>query len=124
MKKHLSKRLIALLLAVVLCVALIAPVGASETSSKSVSFEKVSNDVVSASLDSSRSVQETAEAVTYEDSDTVRVSIILDKESTLEKGYVTMNIAENQQAMAYRQSLQAAQETMTSKISREVLGGK
>lgn len=124
MKKHLSKRLIALLLAVVLCVALIAPVGASETSSKSVSFEKVSNDVVSASLDSSRSVQETAEAVAYEDSDTVRVSIILDKESTLEKGYVTMNIAENQQAMAYRQSLQAAQETMTSKISREVLGGK
>ena len=41
------------------------------------------------------------------DADVVRVSIILQKESTLEAGYSTQGIGENATAMAYRDGLKA-----------------
>ena len=47
------------------------------------------------------------EAPAYADADVVRVSIILQKESTLEAGYSTQGIGENATAMAYRDGLKA-----------------
>ncbi len=125
MKKHLSKRLTALLLALVLCLGLTVPVGATESSGgTNVRFEQVDNSVVSGSLRNNRVVQEQAETPLYRDTDMVRVSIILSGKSTIEKGFATLNIAENSQAMAYRDRLQAQQDTVASRISQKALGGQ
>ena len=125
MRKHLSKRMTALLLALVMCMGLAVPAGAADTS-RSVKIEKVDNSAVSVSLtgDSQRATLEEEETPLYQATDVVRVSIVLDGKSTLEKGFSTMSIAENSKAMAYRSSLQAQQEAVTQKISRNVLGGE
>ena len=125
MRKHRSKRLTALVLALVLCLSLVVPVGAVGTSGgTNVRFEQVDNSVVSATLRSNRVQREQAETPLYQDTDMVRVSIVLSGKSTIEKGFATMDIAENSQAMAYRDQLQAQQETVASRISKQVLGGK
>ena len=56
-------------------------------------------------------------------SDVVRVSIVLDKASTLDAGFSTENIANNAAAMAYREGLRADQAAMTAKIE-QAIGGK
>lgn len=58
------------------------------------------------------------EAPAYADADVVRVSIILQKESTLEAGYSTQGIGENATAMAYRDGLKAEQTAVTARIER------
>jgi lactocepin len=55
--------------------------------------------------------------------DVVRVSIVLDKASTLDAGFSTENIANNAAAMAYREGLRADQAAMTAKIE-QAIGGK
>ena len=126
MRKHQSKRLISLLLALVLCLGLAVPVSAADTGSSGVQIEKVDNSAVSVSTldDSKQANLDEEETPLYQDTDMVRVSIVLEGKSTLEKGFSTRSIAENSKAVAYRDSLQAQQETVTQKISRSVLGGK
>ena len=126
MRKHQSKRLTALLLALVLCLGLAVPAGAASTGSNGVKIEKVDNSAVSVSLtdDSQQTTLTEEETPLYQDTDTVRVSIVLKGKSTLEKGFSTQHIAANSQAMAYRDGLQAQQETLAKKISKDALGGK
>ena len=126
MRKHQSKRLTALLLALVLCLGLAVPAGAASTGSNGVKIEKVDNSAVSVSLtdDSQQTTLTEEETPLYQDTDMVRVSIVLKGKSTLEKGFSTQHIAANSQAMAYRSGLQAQQETLTKKISKDALGGK
>ena len=126
MRKHQSKRLTALLLALVLCLGLAVPAGAADTTSSGVKIEKVDNSAVSVSLtdDSQQTALTEEETPLYQDTDMVRVSIVLKGKSTLEKGFSTQHIAANSQAMAYRSGLQAQQETLAKKISKDALGGK
>ena len=126
MRKHQSKRLTALLLALVLCLGLAVPAGAADTTSSGVKIEKVDNSAVSVSLtdDSQQTTLTEEETPFYQDTDMVRVSIVLKGKSTLEKGFSTQHIAANSQAMAYRSGLQAQQETLAKKISKDALGGK
>ena len=126
MRKHQSKRLTALLLALVLCLGLAVPAGAADTTSSGVKIEKVDNSAVSVSLtdDSQQTTITEEETPLYQDTDMVRVSIVLKGKSTLEKGFSTQHIAANSQAMAYRSGLQAQQETLAKKISKDALGGK
>lgn len=125
MKKYLGKRMTALLLALVMCMGLVVPAGAADTGT-SVKVEKADNSAVSVSLtdDGQQTALENEEAPLYEDTDTVRVSIVLDGKSTLKKGFSTMSIADNNKAMAYRSSLQAQQAAVTQKISRNALDGE
>ena len=53
----------------------------------------------------------------YSDSDVVRVSIVLNSPSTLEK-YSTENIASNKKAMSYRASLEKKQDKVVTKIEK------
>ena len=126
MRKHQSKRLTALLLALVLCLGLAVPAGAADTTSSGVKIEKVDNSAVSVSLtdDSQQTTITEEETPLYQDTDMVRVSIVLKGKSTLEKGFSTQHIAANSQAMAYRSGLQVQQETLAKKISKDALGGK
>jgi len=60
----------------------------------------------------------------YADSDVVRVSIVLEGASTLQAGYATTGIANNTQALSYRDGLQAQQDSVANEITMRVLGGK
>ena len=55
--------------------------------------------------------------------DVVRVSIVLEKPSTLDAGFSTEKIAQNAAALAYRESLRNEQKAMTAKIEKAI-GGK
>ena len=79
MRKHQSKRLISLLLALVLCLGLAVPVSAADTDSSGVRIEKVDNSAVSVSTldDSKQANLDEEETPLYQDTDMVRVSIVL-----------------------------------------------
>ena len=59
-----------------------------------------------------------------DDSEMVRVSIVLEAPSTVAAGYATMGIARNAEAMAYRADLQAVQKKMEKTISLQALNGR
>lgn len=63
-------------------------------------------------------------AADRDDSEMVRVSIVLDKASTVEAGYATMGIAANTEAMDYRAQLLASQKRMEKTISARALNGR
>ena len=119
MQKHNGKRLLSLMLVALLCLQLAMPAAALGASGASaVTFEKVDNSAVSASV----SQRETAEAEenehAYADTDTVRVSIILEKEGTIAAGFSHENIALNEDAVAYRAELEAEQDAVAQAISK------
>ncbi len=118
--KRLTKRVLSLFLVVALLMGLAVPGMAAETvnTQELLSFREVEGHGRPANLLEVAGEPETR--VTYADTDRIRVSIVLSEKSTLDKGFSTMNIAENAQAMAYRQSLQEQQEVMTAQISKVI----
>ncbi|MFR0734705.1 MAG: S8 family serine peptidase [Oscillospiraceae bacterium] len=78
---------------------------------------------VSADL-ADRLVQGEAQETVHRDTDLVRVSIVLEEKPTVQAGYSTMDIARNDGAMAYRESLQARQQAVAQSISAQALGGQ
>ena len=122
--KHAWKRLISLLLSVALLCTLVVPAfaenGAAAESEPSVTWEKVEG----AARRAPARVSETAKAQPrYADDELVRVSIVLEDASTLGMGFSTKRIADNANAMNYRDSLKAKQVEMAQTISGQVLGG-
>ncbi len=125
--KKLEKKVLTLLLAFAL--VLTSTVGfnrnvKAETAGKQLDWEVVeTNKNRAAKLRTvERTVSETAEALKGD----VRVSIVLEGASTLEKfnQMSTEKIGLDPAAVSYRESLQQAQESMAAKISRDVLEGK
>ena len=117
MKKHLSSRLLSLLLALSLLASFVVPVRAAGLSWNAV------DTAVSADL-ADRLVQGEAQETVHRDTDLVRVSIVLEEKPTVQAGYSTMDIARNDGAMAYRESLQARQQAVAQSISAQALGGQ
>ncbi len=114
---RLSKRVLSLFLVVALLMGLAVPGMAAETVSttEQLNFREVEGHGRPSNLLEVAGEPETR--ITYADTDRVRVSIVLEEKSTLDAGFSTMNIAENTQAMAYRQNLRDQQEVMTTRIS-------
>ncbi len=112
------KQVITVLLALVMTMSLAAPALAVGTakSSSGLSWEKVDNDAVSVKLPIKEAVSD-EDASGYADTDEVRVSIVLDGASTLEKGFSIDDIASNVKAVAYREDLEAEQDKTASAIS-------
>lgn len=107
MKKRLFTRVLSALLTIVLCLGNIVPTIAVDAEPKEkLTFEQVENSGISLETQLEE-VEDMEEAPAYADADVVRVSIILQKESTLEAGYSTQGIGENATAMAYRDGLKA-----------------
>ena len=116
------KKVLAVLLTLVMVLSLVLPASAANKLEE-IGFEQIDNSAVKTDL-SGRAVEDTTEAPQYSSSEIVRVSIVLEGASTIEAGYSTSGIAENAEAMAYRETLEQQQAKMEQKISREVLGGK
>jgi lactocepin len=118
------KRLLSLVLALSMLIALAVPASAvgSTESENAIAFEKVDNDLVSdpaLNLEAADETDATTETV-YEDTDVVRVSIVLEDPSTIEAGFATEGIAENTAAVAYRNGLEVKQENLTNEIESTI----
>lgn len=117
MKKHnLPSRMLSFLLAFAMLLGFAVPLRAAEEGAE-VSFQEVENSKVSGSLLEEVPEEET-DAPVYRDTDVVRVSIFLERASTLDAGYSTQNIARNAAAMSYRDGLKLVQKAMTASIER------
>lgn len=115
------KKMLSLVLVLALVLGIALPVSATDT--EAVSFTKIGNDAVNTDL-SDRAAKSEEEAPEYSSSDIVRVSIVLEGNSTIEAGYSTSGIAENAGAMAYRESLLEKQEAIAVEIGSKALNGK
>ena len=116
MKKSF-KRVVSWLMVLCMVLSFVPAASASASVSWKQTDQKITADL------SDRLVQKD-ETVVHEDSEMVRVSIVLSGASTVEAGYATMGIAENREAMAYRADLRAVQERMEKTISVQALNGR
>ena len=122
MKKQLTKRLLALVLAFTMVLGM-APVAFAGNGQK-VEFEQVDNDVVGASLPESRKADTSKEKPLYGDKDIVRVSIFLEDAATISvfsQEAADGTLAESVDAKEYRAALQMQQEAVAEYISEQVL---
>ena len=137
---HKPKRFLAGLLALVLifgCVGPIhaveaAPAGEPETTQQSLSFREIDGSQVQGleqnvgeapSTYSMGQEDPTEPSEPYTDDTVVRVSVVLEKPSTLEAGFPADGIADNEEAMVYRRSLKVAQNKLLPRI-QELAGDK
>ena len=121
MKKHFGKRILALMLAVVMCFGAAMPAVAVGTDSDvRVTVEQVDNSNVTAKLPGKGSVELTEEDAPYDANDVVRVSIVLEKAGTIEVGYAPFDIANNVAAMNYRADLELEQTSIITKIENKI----
>lgn len=96
---------------------------AGEVRDDGIRFYEVDDEEVSASLLEQEAADTNASDIAdnaYQPTDIVRVSIVLEGLSTVEKGYEVMGIAENDAAMSYRQKLQAQQNAVTERIENKL----
>ena len=129
MNKTYLKRGIALILSIAMMFTLVIPVSAVEntaepTGRRSLSF--VETEVPEGAVPEGRipaEKDETAAVAEYADDEMVRVSIVLDQPSTIDRGYSTVSIANNASAMAYRDSLKVAQVNTEAAIETQALNG-
>lgn len=125
-QKATGSRILALLLAVTLLASLVVPAAAADRNNLTqLAVEQIDNDLVAAQLPGQQQQQtNAAQEETHAASDMVRVSIVLEKKSTLEAGYTAQEVTDSARAMSYRESLQAQQETLSRKISKVALDGQ
>ena len=116
---HLRKRIVAALLAVVLAVSLAAPslaieeTGVSKSGSNGLTWEEIDSSSVQVESPIQANTGVVEKTVEHEDTDMVRVSIILKDASTLEKGFTSDEIAAaDRSAMQYRRKLEKQQDSM------------
>lgn len=130
MKKHermnrILSGILALVLLIGLCPEITLAVGGSVSGTisagKNLSFHRIEGVDADATLPQTK-VNHKQEAP-YEDTDVVRVSIVLNKAATLEL-FPSADVASNEPAMAYRRLLQAEQEAIAARIEEEVLDGE
>lgn len=120
--KHTWKRLLSVLLAAVMLFALAVPGLAVNRDAAASDVEELRLspiDPASVQLPYLGELSDETEGIEQEPyalTDTVRVSIVLDKASTIEAGYGLENIASNSAAMSYRGTLKTEQEAMTARI--------
>jgi len=116
MKNQLFKRVLCWLLVACMVLPFVPTADAV-----SVRWEKTDLEITPDLSD--RKVQKEG-AAERSSSELVRVSIVLEKPSAVEKGYATMGIAANAEAVDYQARLLADQKRMEKTISARVLGGK
>ncbi len=115
MKNHLLKRVLSMLLVVALLAGYYVPT--AQAAPTGLTWKESDQEVRIDLTDREAEFHvEEAHALT----DIVRVSIVLEDKSTVQAGYATRNIGQNDRAM----QLRAKQETMAQTISAQALGGK
>jgi len=114
--KHSLKRIISWLLVVCMVLSFVPAASAAKLTWKETDLK------ITAELPD-RPVKKDGEAE-RDDSEMVRVSIVLEKASAVEAGFATMGIAANAEAKSYRAQLLATQKRMEKTISVRALNGR
>ena len=122
MKKHISSRVLSLVLTLALVLGMAVPAVSatgSETvtpvTAESLNFEKVDDGVSAPKTNEIKG--EEVEKMEYGPNDVVRVSIVMDKPATLSAGFSSESIATNAAAISYRDSLKANQNAVAQRIA-------
>ena len=116
------KRLLSLVLVVAIMAGYALPANAIHSHASDdhlVHFTQVDNSEVSAGLIPNGRTEITEEAQ-YADTDVVRASIILRRNSTIDAGYSAMDITSNQSAINYREGLKRDQTNMIHQIENTI----
>ncbi len=119
----LLRRVLSVVLTVALLFTLLVPAASAVKSNDNVEELKLT-PVDPGTLENQKlgeteadsSIEQEAHALT----DVVRVSIVLEKASTLDAGFSTEGIANNAAAVAYREGLRADQAALTAKIEKAI----
>ena len=88
-----------------------------------ITWEKVDNSTIKGLEPKNVTEEDLSDAGLIKDG-SVRVSILVDGDSTIDAGYSAQGIATNASAKAYRAQLLANQQSLAAKISKEVLNGQ
>ena len=124
MSKHKTlRRWIAVFLAVALLPIVPFQSFAADSTTERLNFDRSDNSP-NIHFDAGIDADDELEDAPYADTDVVRVSIVVAGKSTLDAGFDAKTVATDSKAVAYRDALQAKQETVADKISAEVLDGK
>ncbi|MBQ7871908.1 MAG: hypothetical protein IJ357_07180, partial [Oscillospiraceae bacterium] len=117
------KRILSAVLALVIVLGACPQTMAAAASDHShrLTLEQVENPEADVLMETP-AVETPEDPTQYADTDSVRVSIVLEQQPTLEL-YSTEAISSNTEAMAYRQQLQSEQETVIVAIERQALSG-
>ena len=118
-KSNLFKKILSL--ALVICMLSSFAVPAMGAEDEGIRFEQVDNSAVKGSAIVQEPVPSDMASVNRDDNETVRVSIVLDGDSTLDAGYDSADIASNTDAMNHRENLKKNQKNVEKKINK-VLG--
>ena len=119
----LFRRVLSVVLVVAMLGSLLVPMASAENGKASQVEELTLTPIDRGAVGSKAEAPEPIEKEDHALTDVVRVSIVLDKASTLEAGFKAENIANNAAAKAYREGLRADQAAMTAKIEKAI-GGK
>ena len=116
MKTPFARRVVSLLLTLCLVLSLVPAAWAEsrDGSGTQVPFTRVEDG------DASLTRQPVTDTAAYDADDVVRVSIVLEEPSVIEKGFDTQDMADNTQAMTYRRLLQNRQQSVAQAISRQL----
>lgn len=112
-KSNTLRRIVSWMLILAMVLAYQLPISA--TNANDLTLTQVDNSAVSDPI-RPQAVEEETQKALYEENEVVRVSIVLDKRSTLDAGFSTQGIAENRAAMAWRTDLYNQQAAVTAKI--------
>ena len=124
----LFRRILSLALVIAMLGSFLVPVASAESGKVPANAEELTLTPTDPSAMESRKLGQTQDedSINKEDhalTDVVRVSIVLEKPSTLGVGFRTENIARSAVAKAYRKALRADQKAVTAKIEKAI-GGK
>ena len=127
--KHASmyKRVLSVMLVLAMLFTTVIPTVSAEQTKAASNLEELTLTPIDASTLESRKLNsnpdDSIEAEAHKLTDLVRVSIQLEKASTVEAGFALEGIADNAAAKDYRSGLRADQAAMTAKIEKAI-GGK
>ena len=127
MKSHRIKRLLSIALVAVMLLGTLPAAASAEGRAPSGMEAMTLSPIDTGTLQSRKLLEaeknELLEREPYAATDYVRVSIVLDKASTIKAGFGIDNIAKNNSAMAYRDTLKSEQDAMIQKIGAVIVGG-
>ena len=122
-KTGTANRLLAAVLTLALLLSLALPTGAAAAADVvHPAFTQVDSSEVSASLPGMEATE--LEPSAYSDTDSVRVSIVLEEKSTVAAGFSTQAIGSNTAAATYRGRLETRQAAVTAAIEEQALDGE
>lgn len=125
MKRTSWKRTLCMLLVLALIGSMMPVVYGSDEGAKQVSFVETDSSLTAADLaleDKNLPASEENESRLYSSNEMVRVSVVLEGQPVLEKGYATAGIASNAGAQAYREDLLLDQQAVVARISQATGG--